>query len=568
MDLTLFLFDSRQQLRSVITQGIARCVHDERNHTLSAEIPIRHAARPGEYLGLACVDGRFRMFAIEYADEDDDTAMTAITATDAAVDELSGIIIDRKEAENVPAGEAVRAIIDAAGWTAGAFEAGDKTVSVRGGMVSAWDALNAEEKTNNLYMAPHFTFAGGRITGKTVDVLAKKSVYRGRLVERGSDASSIRISYGKRPRPMIYPTGADGLTIADVEWSKANGDPADKPKGQTWIAVPEAVEAYDERGQTYDAPDVTDAKELTRKAWEKAQEAAKPEITATAKIADMEMIAGQGWKKIRMFDLVRVRPKHGQDAEEQVIRIERDYVRNDETKITLGKEQDTSAKQVKGLMRSSALNARNLSANRLRLAETKTMLEDTNVRLYELDGYTRTEIGNVSVKLNAAEAAILLKASREDLAETDRTLNEVSVRLDAARAELVLKAEQSKVDGVESNLGSAIIRLSAAEGKIEAKADRIELEGYVTATRLATEIALLETAIAENLFVQSLGAKSFQTVNLKLGNDSVSKTKVNVVTSFTQASGETATATEVTILTTAAGSEATQNVAAGTTKTF
>lgn len=568
MDLTLFLFDSRQQLRGVITQGIARCVHDERNHTLSAEIPIRHAARPGEYLGLACVDGRFRLYAIDYADEDEDTATTAITATDAAADELSGIIIDREEQESVTASEAVRAIIDAAGWTAGTFEAGDKTGSVRAGMVSAWDALSTEAKTYNLYIAPHYTFTGSQITGKTVDVLAKEPVYRGRLVERGSDASSIRISYGKRPRPMIYPTGADGMTIADAEWSKANGDPADKPKGQTWIAVPEAVAQYGERGQTYDAPDVTDVQELMRKAWEKAQEAGKPEITATAKIADMEMIAGQDWKKIRLFDLVRVRPKHGQDAEEQVIRIERDYVRHEETKITLGKEQDTSAKQVKGLLRSSALNARNLSANRLRLAETKTQLEDTNVRLYELDGYTRTEIGNVSVKLNAAEAAILLKASREDLAETDRTLSEVSVRLDAARAELVLKATQAEVAGVESNVANAMIRLSAAEGLIEAKADRIELEGYVTASRLATEIAQLETAIAENLFVQSLGAKSFQTVNMKLGSDSVSKTKVNVVTSFTQASGETAAATEKTILTTAAGSETTQNVAAGETKDF
>lgn len=568
MDLTLFLFDSRQTLRGILSKGIARCVHDERNHTLSAEIPIHHAARPGEYLGIACVDGRFRLFCIDYADEDEDTATTAITATDAAVDELSGTIISRAETESVTAEKAVREIIEAAGFEVGVYEANDKTSSVKSGMVSAWEALSDAAKAYNLFMAPHYTFAGNRITGKTVDVLAKNPVYRGRLVERGNDASSIRISYGKRPRPAIYPIGADNLNIAGVAWSKANGDPVDKPAGQLWIGVPEAVEAYGARGQTYEEPNITDANELTRKAWDKAQEAARPEVTATARISDMEMIAGQDWKKIRMFDLVRVRPKYGQDAEEQVIRIERDYVRHADTKITLGKEADSSAKQVKALMKSSAVAASKISSHGRGIGANTTMLADTNVRLYELDGYTRTEISNVSIQLSAQEAAILLKASREDLAETDRQLSEVSVRLDAANSELLLKASKAEFYGVESKVDEVSVRLNAAEKKIELKADYIDLQGYVTADKLATEIAKLETAIAENLFVQDLGAKSLQTVNFKLGNDAVTKSGLTVVTSFTQASGETAQTTDTTVLSTALGDRIAHMPSAGTVTTF
>lgn len=568
MDLTLFLFDSRQTLRGILSKGIARCVHDERNHMLSAEIPIHHAARPGEYLGLACVDGRFRLFCIDYADEDEDTAITAITATDAAVDELSGTIISQTEAESITADQEMREIIAAAGWTVGVFEADEKTGSVKSGMVSAWDALSDAGKAYNLFVAPHYTFAGNRITGKTVDVLAKNPVYRGRLVERGNDASSIRISYGKRPRPAIYPIGADGLNIAGVVWSKETGDPVDKPAGQLWIGVPEAVEEYGERGQTYEEPNITDANELARKAWEKAQEAAKPEITATARISDMEMIAGQDWKKIRMFDLVRVRPKYGQDAEEQAIRIERDYVRYADTKITLGKEQESSAKQVKALLKSSAVTASRLSSHGRGIGANTTLLADTNVRLYELDGYTRTELSNVSIQLSAQEAAILIKASREDLAETDRQLSEVSVRLDAANSELLLKASKSEFYGLESKVDEVSVRLNAAERKIELKADYIDLQGYVTANRLATEIANLETAIAENLFVQDLGAKSLQTVNFKLGNDTVKKSGLTVVTSFTQASGETAKTTDTTVLSTAVGDQIAHMPNAGTVTTF
>lgn len=570
MDLTLFLFDSRQTLRGILSKGIARCVHDERNHTLSAEIPIHHAARPGEYLGLDCVDGRFRLFCIDYADEDEDTATTAITATDAAVDELSGTIINRTEAESITAEKTVREIIEAAGWTAGIIEAGDKTGSVKSGLVSAWNALGDAAKAYNLFMAPHYTFAGNRITGKTVDVLAKSPVYRGRLVERGNDASSIRISYGKRPRPAIYPIGADGLSIADVVWSQEKGDPVDKPEGQLWIGVPEAVEEYGEHGQTYEEPNITDANELTRKAWEKAQDAAKPEITATARISDMEMIAGQDWKKIRMFDLVRVRPKYGQDAEEQVIRIERDYVRHADTKITLGKEQDSSAKQVKALLKSSAVTASRLSSHGRGIGANTTLLADTNVRLYELDGYTRTELSNVSIQLSAQEAAIVLKASREDLAETDRKTSEALIRLDAAESEILLKASLEQVDGVESQVDEVSVRLNAAERKIELKADYIDLQGYVTADELATEIADISATFAESISTEYLVASTYATFNcpIRYQGSTVGRSPLTVVTSFTQASGETAQTTDMTILNTALGEQIAHMPNAGTVTTF
>lgn len=575
MDLTLFLFDSRKTLRGVFSKGIARCVHDERNHTLSAEIPIHHAARPGEYLGLACVDGRFRIFCIDYADEDEDTATTAITATDAAVDELSGTIISRAEAENITAEKEVREIIAAAGWTVGVFEADEKTGSVKSGMVSAWDALSDAGKAYNMFVEPHYTFAGNRITGKTVDVLAKKPVYRGRLVEHGNDASSIRISYGKRPRPAIYPIGADGLNIAGVVWSKETGDPVDKPAGQLWIGVPEAVEEYGERGQTYEEPNITDANELARKAWEKAKEAAKPEITATARISDMEMIAGQDWKKIRMFDLVRVRPKYGQDAEEQAIRIERDYVRYADTKITLGKEQESSAKQVKALLKSSAVTASRLSSHGRGIGANTTLLADTNVRLYELDGYTRTELSNVSIQLSAQEAAIVLKASREDLAETDRKTSEALIRLDAAESEILLKASLEQVAGVESKVDEVSVRLNAAEKKIELKADYIDLQGYVTAEQLETTKAEIEVAWSELIRTDTLyvtgdasvtntltAGKISASGGFRLNGRDVSTTTVPVVTEFTQASGQTAPTTDITFLLTVTGTDTSKTVAA------
>ena len=41
---------------------------------------------------------------------------------------------------------------------------------------------------------------------------------------------------------IIHQTGyGRRITFADVEWSKANGDPLDKPKGQEWLEDPDAT---------------------------------------------------------------------------------------------------------------------------------------------------------------------------------------------------------------------------------------------------------------------------------------------------------------------------------------
>lgn len=487
----IYLFDTLMHVRRVITKGIAQCIHGERDHTLNAEIPATHNARPGEYLGFRCVDGRFRLFAIEYADNDDLTATSTITARDAAVDELAGTIITLENTQNATAQEAVAAIAAKTAFTIGENEAGRNTASAKGGMMSAWSALSEAESAYNLFFAPYYEFDGKEITARILDVLAKKKTYRGRFVEAGSDASGIVVTYGERPRPMIYGLGQDGLTIESVAWSKANGDPTDKPAGQPWIGVADAMAKYPGRGQVYELQDVSDAGELTRKCWEKAQEAAKPTVSGTALISDMEMAAGQSYKAVRLWDLAHVRPKFGEDLKEQIIDIKRNYVREDQTKIALGKEKASSAKQVASLIKTATATSRTAGGNSRGLSAVQTGLADTNVRLYELDGYTHTEISNVLIQLSAQEAAILLKAERTDLSELENELRAAEIRIDGAEAELMLKASVETVSGLESELSEAYVRINGLESEIELKADLITLDGYVTASRLSAEIATI-----------------------------------------------------------------------------
>lgn len=446
MDLTVYLFDSTKAVRAVITRGIVQLIHKERARTLNAEIPVKYAAKPGEYLGFACVDGRFRLFAIDYADDDDNTATTIITATDAAKDELTGTVIMVTEQESAGIGTATKEMLTAAGWTLGLDETDGRTTAVEGGLRSAWDVLAAFETDGNLFINPYYEFDGKAITGRVVDLSGKKPVYTGRLVQRGTDAENIVVTRKNRPRPMIYPQGEDGLTIANAVWSREKGDPVDKPAGQLWIGVPEAVAKYPGQGQAYDV-ETDDPEELMTKGWEKAQESAEASLTATATISDMEMIRGQSWKSIRLFYIVRVRPRFGQDAEAQVIEIARNYVRNDETKITLGEEPDSSANQIRKLAKTTAANVKELG-------KYKAQWKDMLVTVEELEEYTRTTV---------TEAWLDLKAS------TESSFAQLGARLDStdAKNDEQFRTLSQSVLTLESDLDSATAQLAASIAKIE-----------------------------------------------------------------------------------------------------
>lgn len=598
MDLTVYLFDAAKRIKpgGVITSGIVQLIHKERARTLSAEIPAKYAAKPGEYLGFRCVDGRFRLFAIEYADDDDNTATTIINATDAAKDELTGTVLMVTEQEGAQVGTAARELIRVAGWTVGLDQVGDKVTNIEGGLKSAWTALEALEADGNLFIHPYYEFNGHAVTGRVVDLCAKDPVKCGRLVQRGTDAENIVITHKGRPRPMIYPVGEDNLTIADVVWDTKKGDPVDKPAGQLWIGVPEAVAAYPGQGQVLTVT-TDDPAEMMTKGWEKAQQATAPGMTATAMISDMEMVKGQTWKSIRLFYIVRVRPRFGQDAEAQVIEIARNYVRNDQTKITLGEEPDSSAKAIRGLVKKTEANTRELGKYK---AEWKDML----VTVEELDEYTRTTITQAWIDLKAGtESSFAQIGSRLDNTDAQnekqfRTLSESVLTLqndlDSATAQLTARLIQAEGETqrvnealllLDANVNSATATLSARvddnEAAIVAKASelgtRIDLKADVTYVQrlIAEEIEAakseIDYAISENILtdyliayenIQSYGWIEAPTIRATSGfefkGESVNKTTIPVVKSV---SGGVATIQNFELLNTGSGDEYTMNLA-------
>lgn len=117
MGVTLWLLSEQMRVRRALVSGIAELIHDEAAQELTAVIPMDAHAVPGEYLGLACVDGRFRLFAIDEAHDDDTRGATEITATDAARAELETTVCRSAQAQGAAATAAVSAVLAGTAWT-------------------------------------------------------------------------------------------------------------------------------------------------------------------------------------------------------------------------------------------------------------------------------------------------------------------------------------------------------------------------------------------------------------------------------------------------------------------
>lgn len=509
MGVTLDLFSTKRRYRGTVVTGLYELVHDERSWTVTASIHTKRNVRNGEYIGFRCVDGRYRLFEVNDTKHEEMTSMLTITATDAAIGDLQGSIVEKVAVESATITEAVQGVMSGLGWQVNVLSSTDDTEDVKAYYKPAWAVLSSIADAYNVRITPHYRVENGILVGKVLDVTDKTSEYRGRLVEEGHDASTVTVQYIGGNQPMIYGLGAatgsgdppEKLTFADVEWSVENGDPVDKPKGQTWVAVPEALGKLPEgetRGQTAEWAGITDAEKLLKRSWEKAQKAAQPEMMASAQISDMEMVAGQKWKAMRMWDTVCVKPKNGDAAMLQITGIKRNYVRPHMTKVTLGTDEETGmddlVRQVAALTKTSASTASKVGGHGVGIRQNITHLEDLDIQVDEV----KTDIGRVWLDLDAANGKIEMAATKTELTNVSKSVTEVVAELDAMAGELSLRVKKGEIAS-EINLTEQTAKISAG---------KIDLEGYVTTEDLKSELASFKSAWADNITTENLAVTS------------------------------------------------------------
>lgn len=517
MGVTAWLFDKTGKLRQPVRQ-LVELVHSEADGILTAEIPAWYKPRAGESLGFLCVDGRYRMFAIDTVDELDERGTAEISARDAAWAELSQTVCENAEIKNRSAESALAAVLSGTGW-----EIGTKAEGSVGEIADAFfepieEAMTRIAETAKVELRPYYEFDGSRITARKIDMLSQEPVYRGRIIS-AKTASNIILTEEGTPMTRVYPVGGyvgqgdsrERLTIEGITWSTAAGDPADKPSGRAWLAMP-GQESVEGRAYVYEDMGMTDAKELAKAAWDDLQKKSESEKSGTATAADISYLPGYDHTSVQTNDLVGLMTRSGEKLAERVANVRRDYVRPDRTVLEFGKRENRDWIQKK--LQETEKRARGAGGS---AAAAVAEVEDLGAELYraveqlvELEGSVETQLNEVYIDLDAVNARLDLAASAKTVSELGERVSGAEISLDALNAEVLMRAYASDLDTLENEV---YLRMNAIDNEIELKADKITLNGYVTASQLSAEIAAIN-----KFFAGTATATSFQATLLHVGS--------------------------------------------------
>lgn len=550
----VYLFDTHRRVRQVLPD-VYELVHDEAEWRLTAQIPLSAGAQPGEYLGFTCVDGAFRLFGIDEAEDDERSGVTAIDATDAAVWDLTGVIVKSVKLEDAGAAEAFGAILNGTGCALGTVTATGRTGDIDICYQNAWKAIQDTRATYDARLVVRYGIADNVITGMALDVLAKEGMFRGRFFDTAVDAESAYLTRSGRPVTVLYGLGnsvstgdnPQKLTFADVVWSKAGGDPADKPAGQDWIGDAEAMAIYGRVEDVYTNQYQDDPAKLLRETWEQLQKVCHPLVTATATVQDMEFVPGYEHQQVRLWDTVAIVRRDGTALESTVTGIERDYVHPWLTKLKTGDEDHDEPSLAREMARASASmeqlsnrvggHGAGISENKQFIVENQEIIRLHTIKINE----NGTKIQETEIRM--ADAEISLNAQEKVLTSQGERLSQAEVDINGAKAEIALKANQTTVDALGTWVSSAEVRISGAEAKIELKVNRdgvisainltpeeakiqapkINLEGYVTAKQLEAELENIELSFNERIYTNTLQANSVATGEFTLSGTRMSK---------------------------------------------
>lgn len=546
MAVDLYLYDERRTLLRPILWGVQKLIHDERDFLLTAEILNSYAVRPGQSLGFSCDDGRFRLFLIETAAVDVSSGYTIVTATEAAVAELARRIVHDVRLEGAYADEAAAAALSGSGFVIG------KTARGRKGDVSKyyatrWKTLREIEAACNVRILPYFTMEAGRITGKVVDIEERTYRRTGRILQKETDATSIQITYAGTAVSRMYGKGKtigtedppSCVSFADVVWSKAAGDPMDKPEGQEYLEDPEVLARGIEDEDVYENKNITDPAELLSETYEALVARRKPKVTGTATAFDVSYLPGYEHKSVRLYDILDVPTEDGGTVEGIVIDIQRNYIARERTQIILGEESESEqasiVKQVAALKSEAVRLGGSSGAAASRYIENKHLISLNANRI----------LMNAEEILVNAER-IRLEASKTDALTGRVTSAELELYGDGTTARVGLIAR------VDDNEASLILQADELGTLARIKAD-VTYVNKLVADEIAAALGEFNTALTNTINTNQISVKGTAEVGaLRLAYDDVSKETVKVIKSISGLS-----TTEVTMLAAGTGGEET-----------
>ena len=349
-------------------------------------------------------DQAFDMYQIVSENTPDDTM--AFVGVQLAVYELEGQIVKDYRPRGRGLAEVLGNLLKHTDWQAGYMDDGLPSVTTQFYFTSVKEALKHVQDLTGVEFVFKVEMAGRSITDKWVEAyqeMGRKTQKRysygsnaltvvretqrdeiytaligrgkGEQTSSGEDNDSEQVGYGRK------------LTFAGVEWSTANGDPLDKPKGQIYLEDPTATDRF---GIPYiegsKAPrigivgfdDEEDPERLLELTYEQLKVQARPKVLFKATVAN---IGATG-----IGDTVTIH-RHDLDIHYQtrVRKVVRDKLNDNKTQVELGDVVYTPSTKRQA-------NIRNIEQNVSDIQESQANLSYT---LLSADGFNSITYGNV-----------------------------------------------------------------------------------------------------------------------------------------------------------------------------
>lgn len=237
----------------------------------------------------------------------------AINGQGAFWDEMQGAYIKDKRPNQVTPADTIKLILGYSRWNVDYVDQMLEEESLRRDMnfyyVSLLDALNTVYQTWQVDIEPYINIEGHQITRRYVKLYQQQGGNNGRRFVYGDNALTVtqQANEGSIFTALVgrgagvEETDADGnltggysrkINFADVEWSKANGDPCDKPKGQEYVEWKESTELY---GYSDGKPRIgivnfdneKDPAQLLKETWAQLQQVGVPLVQFQATVGDV-----------------------------------------------------------------------------------------------------------------------------------------------------------------------------------------------------------------------------------------------------------------------------------------
>jgi phage minor structural protein len=329
-----------------------------KDFTLDFSVPAshedsRHLVR-GNLVGFFDLDGNLQVFQI-YKTEEDHTGdeLSKVVFSEHLFYEMADDIVQDLRVNNGTALDAMTKALSASRWNVGTVdELGTGSVN----FYYSNALVNIQDTANEFGGELQFRFVtdGKKITNRLVDLKARRGADTGHRFTFTKDLVSVKRTeemdglktalYGRgKGEETEAGTGySRKTTFRDVVWRVIDGDPVDKPLGQEWVGLPEALSKFGRengtrhRYGTFDF-DTTDPEELLRETFQQLQRVSVPVVTYELSVITLEQLTGYDHTKVRLGDTVFVIDRElGLTIEARVLEIKRDLENPENTEIILG----------------------------------------------------------------------------------------------------------------------------------------------------------------------------------------------------------------------------------------